>query len=221
MKQEYLNDPLVKALQNVGFNEEEIEQFIANGDAKIEKSKTEKEMDHSEEDEKKNIVNDEKHIKDLEKDKKEDEEDVDNLKHDKKEKMEKGLSYDMLKAIGEGIATGLAKSFDSRFESLEKSLETIGHQTPSFKAADLSSVSFLEKSLESFKDESGKLEVNIVTQRPAAKALIEKALENADDDLMKSIGEDAKSYLMFPEAEIIGENLARYMFEKQNVKFVK
>ena len=70
MKQEYLNDPLVKALQNVGFNEEEIEQFIANGDAKIEKSKTEKEMDHSEEDEKKNIVNDEKHIKDLEKDKK-------------------------------------------------------------------------------------------------------------------------------------------------------
>lgn len=233
MKEEYLNDPIVKSLQAAGFSDEDIEKFIESGDIVIKSKETEDKH------EKENIDNDEKHIENLEDDIEEDEEDIEKNKKKKVEKsdcdeeddddeedvekcdMKKGLSYDMLKAIGEGIAKGLADTLGSRLDSIEKSLEMFGHQAPSFKGADLNSAAYLEKSIQSMKDENNKLTVNIVTQRSVAKALIEKAIENADDALLKSIGEDAKNYLMFPEAETVGENLAMYMYKEQGVKFVK
>lgn len=224
-KEEYKkNDALFKALENAGFSEEEINEFIKNGDINLQKSKDEKEMDHSEEDEKKNIVNDEKHIENLEEDKEEDEEDVEDLEKDKKEKVEKGLSLDILKSYGDllsdAIISKIESNLNARLEKIEKSLEIVSNQTPSFKSVNLSS-SIIEKSLDQFKDDDNKLIVDIIKQRPAAKMLIEKAIENADDNLMKSIGDDAKAFLANPEAESIGEDLAMYMYKQQGVKFVK
>lgn len=217
-KREYKDDPIVKALKVAGFSDEDIDNFIENGD--ILKSKTEEEMTHSEEDEEKNIENDKKHKKDLDRDIKEDEKDVEDLKEDKKEKkeadLEKSLNMDIFKAIGEGMM----KSISDRLTNIEKSLETIGKQTPSFKGADFSNTSILEKSVESQKDENDKITVNIINQRPLAKKLIEKSIESADDDLLKSIGADAKEFLLNPFADTVGENLAMHMY-KEGIKFVK
>ena len=47
MKAEWKNSSIVKALLNGGFDEEYIEKAIENGDIILEKSKTEKEMEHS------------------------------------------------------------------------------------------------------------------------------------------------------------------------------
>ena len=236
MKKEWENSSIVKALLNGGFDEEYIEKAIANGDIVLEKSKTEKEMEDSKEKEEKNIVDDEKHIEDLEDDEKEDEEDVEDLEDDEEEKdlekcdcksnkmekcnsMKKGFDSDFLKSFGNELKEAFKEALEEQIAPLRKSIETIGQQPQPFKSEGLDRASFIEKSFEGMKDNNGKLTVNVATQRPLARKLIEKAIEN--DNLEKSIGDDAIAYLTNPEAETVGEDLARYMYEKQNVKFVR
>lgn len=221
LSKEALEDPIVKSLQEAGFSNETIEEYIENGDIVLKSKETKEEVDEHEE---KNIADDEKHIENLENDKREDEEDIDKCsgkkKSCKKDDVQKGITVDDLKEFGKALADSIVEGLSARFSGIEKSLETFGKQTPSFKGANLNS-SVLEKSLDNYRDENNKLEVNIRTQRSVARSLIEKAIENADDTLMKSIGEDAKNFLMYPEAETVGENLAMYMYKNMNVKFVK
>lgn len=236
MKKEWENSSIVKALLNGGFDEEYIEKAIANGDIVLEKSKTEKEMEDSKKKEEKNIVDDEKHIEDLEDDEEEDEEDVEDLEDDEEEKdlekcgckgdevekcdsLKKGFDTDFLKSFGNELKEAFKEALEEQIAPLRKSIETIGQQPQPFKSEGLDRASFIEKSFENMKDDRGKLTVNIATQRPLARKLIEKAIEN--DSLEKSIGDDAIAYLTNPEAETVGEDLARYMYEKQNVKFVR
>lgn len=221
LNEKELNDPIVKSLMEAGFSEETIRGYIDEGDIVLKSESTEEEKEH----EKENIVDDEKHIENLKNDVKEDKEDLDKCKKScKEDTVEKSITKEDLqefgKSLAESIASAVAESLSGKFSGIEKSLETFGKQTPSFKGADLTG-SVLEKSLDSFKDENDKLEVNIRTQRSVARSLIEKAIENADDTLMKSIGEDAKNFLMYPEAETVGENLAMYMYKNMNIKFVK
>lgn len=233
MKAEWKNSSIVKALLNGGFDEEYIEKAIENGDIILEKSKTEKEMEHSKEDEEKNVVDDEKHIEDLEEDEDEDDDDIEDLDEDieekskkkkkSKEKVEKSFNRDLMKSFGFEMKEAFREAIKEEIEPLRKSIEAIGAQPTPFRSEGLDNATFLQKSINTMKDDNGKITVNIVKQRPLARTLIEKAIDSVQEDefLMKSIGDDAFAYLTNPEAETIGEGLARYMYDSKNVKFVR
>lgn len=141
------------------------------------------------------------------------------VKEDEKETAEK---------IQKSIGDSFAKSINPLFESLQKSIEglredvkALKEQTPSFRSEGLVNLSAIQKSMSFEKDEEGKTEINIVTQRSIASQAISKALDGIkDDEIKKSLESDALAFLMNPEAETVGENLARYMYGK-GVKFVK
>lgn len=223
---EFKDDPLYKALENSGFSAEDIATMVANGDVTFEKSKSVAEMKESEKKEDKNIGNDEKHIDDLKKDEKEDKKDKKDLKEDikeKEDKVEKSFSMDDMKAFGASLAANIVKGMtevmNERFGNIEKSLESFGAQTPSFKGVQTSAV--LEKSMKPEVDEEGKTLLSVIKQRPLVMAAINKAIENAGEELEKSIGDDALIFLADSQAETIGQDLAKFMYEKYNIKFQK
>lgn len=223
---EFKDDPLYKALENSGFSAEDIATMVENGDVTFEKSKSVADMKESEKKEDKNIDNDEKHIDDLKKDEKEDKKDEKDLKEDikeKEDKVEKSFSMDDMKAFGASLAANIVKGMtevmNERFGNIEKSLESFGTQTPSFKGVQTSAV--LEKSMKPEVDEDGKTLLSVTKQRPLVMAAINKAIENAGEELEKSIGDDALIFLADSQAETIGQDLAKFMYEKYNIKFQK
>lgn len=223
---EFKDDPLYKALENSGFSAEDIATMVANGDVTFEKSKSVADMKESEKKEDKNIDNDEKHIDDLKKDEKEDKKDKKDLKEDikeKEDKVEKSFSMDDMKAFGASLAANIVKGMtevmNERFGNIEKSLESFGAQTPSFKGVQTSAV--LEKSMKPEVDEDGKTLLSVTKQRPLVMAAINKAIENEGEELEKSIGDDALIFLADSQAETIGQDLAKFMYEKYNIKFQK
>ena len=70
-------------------------------------------------------------------------------------------------------------------------------------------------------DEDGKTLLSVTKQRPLVMAVINKAIENAGEELEKSIGDDALIFLADSQAETIGQDLAKFMYEKYNIKFQK
>ena len=223
---EFKDDPLYKALENSGFSAEDIATMVANGDVTFEKSKSVAEMKESEKKEDKNIGNDKKHIDDLKKDEKEDEKDKKDLKEDikeKEDKVEKSFSMEDMKAFGASLAAnivkGMTEAMNERFGNIEKSLESFGAQTPSFKGVQTSAV--LEKSMKPEVDEDGKTLLSVTKQRPLVMAAINKAVENAGEELEKSIGDDALAFLADSQAETVGQDLAKFMYEKYNIKLQK
>lgn len=223
---EFKDDPLYKALENSGFSAEDIATMVENGDVTFEKSKSVADMKESEKKEDKNIGNDKKHIDDLKKDEKEDKKDKKDLKEDikeKEDKIEESFSMDDMKTFGASLATSIVKGMtevmNERFGNIEKSLESFGAQTPSFKGVQTSAV--LEKSMKPEVDEDGKTLLSVTKQRPLVMAAINKAVENAGEELEKSIGDDALIFLADSQAETIGQDLAKFMYEKYNIKFQK
>ena len=223
---EFKNDPLYKALENSGFSAEDIASMVERGDVTFEKSKTVAEMKDSEKKEEKNIGNDKKHEDALKGDEKEDKKDVKDLKEDikeKEDKVEKSFSMEDMKTFGASLAANIVKGMtevmNERFGNIEKSLETFGAQTPSFKGIQTSAV--LEKSMKPEVDEEGKTLLSVTKQRPLVTAAINKAIENEGEELEKSIGDDALVFLADTQAETIGKNLAKFMYEKYNIKFHK
>lgn len=223
---EIKNDPLYKALENSGFSAEDIASMVERGDVTFEKSKTVAEMKDSEKKEEKNIGDDKKHEDPLKEDVKEDKKDVKDLKEDikeKEDKVEKSFSMEDMKSFGASLAANIVKGMtevmNERFGNIEKSLETFGAQTPSFKGVQTSAV--LEKSMKPEVDEEGKTLLSVTKQRPLIAAAINKAIENEGEELEKSIGDDALAFLANTEAETIGKDLAKFMYEKYNIKFQK
>lgn len=223
---EFKDDPLYKALENSGFSAEDIATMVENGDVTFEKSKSVADMKESEKKEDKNIDNDKKHIDDLKKDEKEDEKDKKDLKEDikeKEDKVEKSFSMEDMKAFGASLAAnivkGMTEAMNERFGNIEKSLESFGAQTPSFKGVQTSAV--LEKSMKPEVDEDGKTLLSVTKQRPLVMAAINKAVENAGEELEKSIGDDALAFLADSQAETVGQDLAKFMYEKYNIKLQK
>lgn len=223
---EFKNDPLYKALENSGFSAEDITSMVERGDVTFEKSKTVAEMKDSEKKEEKNIGDDKKHEDALKEDAKEDEKDKKDLKEDikeKEDKVEKSFSMEDMKSFGASLAANIVKGMtevmNERFGNIEKSLETFGAQTPSFKGVQTSAV--LEKSMKPEVDEEGKTLLSVTKQRPLIAAAINKAIENEGEELEKSIGDDALAFLANTEAETIGKDLAKFMYEKYNIKFQK
>lgn len=223
---EFKDDPLYKALENSGFSAEDIATMVANGDVTFEKSKSVADMKESEKKEDKNIEDDKKHIDDLKKNEKEDEKDKKDLKEDikeKEDKVEKSFSMDDMKAFGASLAANIVKGMtevmNERFGNIEKSLESFGAQTPSFKGVQTSAV--LEKAMKPEVDEEGKTLLSVTKQRPLVMAAINKAIENAGEELEKSIGDDALVFLANTEADMVGKDLAKFMYEKYNIKLQK
>lgn len=223
---EIKNGPLYKALENSGFSAEDIASMVERGDVTFEKSKTVAEMKDSEKKEEKNIGDDKKHEDALKEDVKEDKKDVKDLKEDikeKEDKVEKSFSMEDMKSFGASLAANIVKGMtevmNERFGNIEKSLETFGAQAPSFKGVQTSAV--LEKSMKLEVDEEGKTLLSVTKQRPLVTAAINKAIENEGEELEKSIGDDALAFLADTQAETIGKNLAKFMYEKYNIKFHK
>lgn len=206
-KENYQDNAIVKALKQAGFDDEYIEKAIADGKITLDEEGNDKETDPSKEKDKMK-------------------KNVDKEKEGCEKELEKSIDSDFLKSFG----NNLLKSFsDSLLESvkgmivpeleeLKKSIAIISQQPQPFKSEGLNGLSFLEKSIK--KDENGKLVVNVISQRSLAKSLIEKELNSMDEDVRKSMSSEALAYLANPEAEIVGESLARYMFDK-GVKFVR
>lgn len=221
MKVEYKNDSIVKSLLDAGFSEDYIEKAIASGDIKIEKSedkaaagdhesetKQEKDIDKLE----KEAVKKEEKVKKDEKDTAEDK-DAEGIK-----KSEDKDKEDMMKSFGSVIAP-LMEGMQRSLDSVNAKLDRIGNTAPSFRSEGLDNLQALEKSMSFSKGEDNKYEVNIVTQRKAATAAIAKAFSN-DDNISKSLQDEAIAFMANPYAESVGEDLARYMYTK-GVKFVK
>lgn len=213
MNEKILKDPTVQLLKSVGFSDDYILKGIESGEIilKSEDAAGAHESETKQEDD----------INKLEKEAVEKEEKVkeEKVKEDEKETAEK---------IQKSIGDSFAKSINPLFESLQKSIEglredvkALKEQTPSFRSEGLVNLSAIQKSMSFEKDEEGKTEINIVTQRSIASQAISKALDGIkDDEIKKSLESDALAFLMNPEAETVGENLARYMYGK-GVKFVK
>lgn len=205
MDEKILKDPTVQLLKSVGFSDDYILKGIESGEI-ILKSEDAAGAHESETKE---------------------EEDINKLEKEAVEKEEKD-EKDTAEKIQKSIEDSFAKSLNPLFESLQKSIEglredvkTLKEQTPSFRSEGLGNLSVIQKSMSFEKDEEGKTEINIVTQRSIASQAISKALDGIkDDEIKKSLESDALAFLMNPEAETVGENLARYMYGK-GVKFVK
>lgn len=194
-KESYQNNAIVKALKQAGFDDEYIEKAIVDGKITLdeeEKTAT-KEVDEVE--------------KNMDKEKEKDEKDL-----------EKSFDSNLLKSFSDSLLASVKEMIVPELEELKKSIAVISQQPQPFKSEGLNGLSFLEKSIK--KDENGKLVVNVVSQRALAKSLIEKELNSMDEDMQKSMSSEALAYLTNPEAEIVGESLARYMFDK-GVKFVR
>ena len=208
-KESYQNNAIVKALKQAGFDDEYIEKAIADGKITLDEEGNDKETDPSKEKEK-------------DKTKK----NVDKEKEGCEKELEKSINSDLLKSFGDNLLKSFSDSLLEsvkgmivpELEELKKSIAIISQQPQPFKSEGLNGLSFLEKSIK--KDENGKLVVNIISQRSLAKSLIEKELNSMDEDVRKSMSNEALAYLANPEAEIVGESLARYMFDK-GVKFVR
>lgn len=217
MDEKYLNDPIVSLMKSMGFSDEYI---IAN--VKIEKSENGAAAgDHeSETKEEKEAVKDEEKVK-------EDEKNTAKDKDAEGEKVEKSDKEDIMKSLGSVFAP-LMENFQKSIDKFQETVDGINDKldkmsgvTPMFRSEGLNNMTAIQKSFEERKDEAGKYEVNVVKDRPMAVKLIEKSLEEAPEDIAKSLESDALAYLINPDAETVGENLARYMYEKNGVKFVK
>lgn len=195
-KESYQNNAIVKALKQAGFDDEYIEKAIADGKITLdeeEKTATAKEVDEVEKN-------------------------MDKEKEGDKKDLEKSFDSNFLKSFSDSLLESVREMIVPELEELKKSIAVISQQPQPFKSEGLNNLSFLEKSIK--KDENGKLVVNVVSQRALAKSLIEKELNSMDEDMQKSMSSEALAYLANPEAEIVGESLARYMFDK-GVKFVR
>lgn len=214
MDEKYLNDPIVSLMKSMGFSDEYI---MAN--VKIEKSENGAAAgDHESE------TKEEKDINKLEK---EDEKNTAEDKNAESEKVEKSDKEDIMKSLGSVFAP-LMENFQKSIDKFQETVDGINDKldkmsgvTPMFRSEGLNNMTAIQKSFEERKDEAGKYEVNVVKDRPMAVKLIEKSLEEAPESIAKSLESDALAYLINPDAETVGENLARYMYEKNGVKFVK
>lgn len=215
MKKEYLDNKIVKSLLDANFSEEYIEKAIANGDIKIEKSEDKAARgDHESE------TKEEEDIDKLEK------EAVDKEKNTAEDKnaegeMMKSMESMIMKSVG-SIFTPIIERMAESLDNLSAKMDKFGQEAPKFRSEGLDNMSAIQKSMTFEKDDNGKIELNIINQRPMVAKMIEKALTNeSDDSIRKSLEADALNYMTNPYAETIGEELARYMYTKNGIKFVK
>lgn len=218
MDEKVLKDPTVQLLKSVGFSDDYIEKAIASGEIILKSENVAATGDHESE------TKEEKDIDKLEKEAVEKEEKV---KDDEKDTAEDKNAEGLQKSIEEtftksfGVIVPLFEGIQKSIEGLKEEVSSLKNQTPAFRSEGLNNLSAIQKSMSLEKDEKGRTEINIITQRAIASQAISKALDGVKDDaIKKSLESDALAFMMNPEAEMVGEDLARYMYGK-GIKFVK
>lgn len=218
MDEKVLKDPTVQLLKSVGFSDAYIEKAIASGEIILKSENASAAGDHESE------TKEEKDIDKLEKEAVEKEEKV---KDDEKDTAEDKNAEGLQKSIEEtftksfGVIVPLFEGLQKSIEGLKEEVSSLKNQTPTFRSEGLNNLSAIQKSMSLEKDEEGRTEINIITQRAIASQAISKALDGVKDDaIKKSLESDALAFMMNPEAEMVGEDLARYMYGK-GIKFVK
>lgn len=218
MDEKVLKDPTVQLLKSVGFSDDYIEKAIASGEIILKSENAAAAGDHESE------TKEEKDIDKLEKEAVEKEEKV---KDDEKDTAEDENAEGLQKSIEEtftksfGVIVPLFEGLQKSIEGLKEEVSSLKNQTPAFRSEGLNNLSAIQKSMSLEKDEEGRTEINIITQRAIASQAISKALDGVKDDaIKKSLESDALAFMMNPEAETVGEDLARYMYGK-GIKFVK
>lgn len=218
MDEKVLKDPTVQLLKSVGFSDDYIEKAIASGEIILKSENAAAAGDHESE------TKEEKDIDKLEKEAVEKEEKV---KDDEKDTAEDKNAEGLQKSIEEtftksfGVIVPLFEGLQKSIEGLKEEVSFLKNQTPTFRSEGLNNLSAIQKSMSLEKDEEGRAEINIITQRAIASQAISKALDGVKDDaIKKSLESDALAFMMNPEAEMVGEDLARYMYGK-GIKFVK
>lgn len=216
--EEYKDNAIVKSMLAMGFTEDYIAKSIEKGDIKIEKSESIEAGDHESE------TKEEKDIDKLENEAVEKEEKV---KEDEKNTAEDKDAEGIKKAVEEtfaksmGVFAPIMEKMADAIDSLSERIDKIGGQTLEFRSKGLESLSTIQKSVELTKDESGKYEMNIISQRPMVAKAIESAYDKMSDELKKSMEGDMLAFLTNPEAETVGQGLAQYMYDKCNIKLCK
>lgn len=216
--EEYKDNAIVKSMLAMGFTEDYIVKSIEKGDIKIEKSESVEAGDHESE------TKEEKDIDKLENEAVEKEEKV---KEDEKNTAEDKDAEGIKKAVEEtfaksmGVFAPIMEKMADAIDSLSERIDKIGGQAPEFRSKGLESLSTIQKSVELTKDESGKYEMNIISQRPMVAKAIESAYDKMSDELKKSMEGDMLAFLTNPEAETVGQGLAQYMYDKCNIKLCK
>lgn len=216
--EEYKDNAIVKSMLAMGFTEDYIAKSIEKGDIKIEKSESVEAGDHESE------TKEEKDIDKLENEAVEKEEKV---KEDEKNTAEDKDAEGIKKAVEEtfaksmGVFAPIMEKMADAIDSLSERIDKIGGQAPEFRSKGLESLSTIQKSVELTKDESGKYEMNIISQRPMVAKAIESAYDKMSDELKKSMEGDMLAFLTNPEAETVGQGLAQYMYDKCNIKLCK
>ena len=216
--EEYKDNAIVKSMLAMGFTEDYIAKSIEKGDIKIEKSESVEAGDHESE------TKEEKDIDKLENEVVEKEEKV---KEDEKNTAEDKDAEGIKKAVEEtfaksmGVFAPIMEKMADAIDSLSERIDKIGGQAPEFRSKGLESLSTIQKSVELIKDESGKYEMNIISQRPMVAKAIESAYDKMSDELKKSMEGDMLAFLTNPEAETVGQGLAQYMYDKCNIKLCK
>lgn len=218
MDEKVLKDPTVQLLKSVGFSDDYIEKAIASGEIILKSENAAAAGDHESE------TKEEKDIDKLEKEAVEKEEKV---KDDEKDTAEDKNAEGLQKSIEEtftksfGVIVPLFEGLQKSIEGLKEEVSSLKNQTPTFRSEGLNNLSAIQKSMSLEKDEEDRTEINIITQRAIASQAISKALDGVKDDaIKKSLESDALAFMMNPEAEMVGEDLARYMYGK-GIKFVK
>lgn len=218
MDEKVLKDPTVQLLKSVGFSDDYIEKAIASGEIILKSENAAAARDHESE------TKEEKDIDKLEKEAVEKEEKV---KDDEKDTAEDKNAEGLQKSIEEtftksfGVIVPLFEGLQKSIEGLKEEVSSLKNQTPAFRSEGLNNLSAIQKSMSLEKDKEGRTEINIITQRAIASQAISKALDGVKDDaIKKSLESDALAFMMNPEAETVGEDLARYMYGK-GIKFVK
>lgn len=216
--EEYKDNAIVKSMLAMGFTEDYIAKSVEKGDIKIEKSESVEAGDHESE------TKEEKDIDKLENEAVEKEEKV---KEDEKNTAEDKDAEGIKKAVEEtfaksmGVFAPIMEKMADAIDSLSERIDKIGGQAPEFRSKGLESLSTIQKSVELTKDESGKYEMNIISQRPMVAKAIESAYDKMSDELKKSMEGDMLAFLTNPEAETVGQGLAQYMYDKCNIKLCK
>lgn len=218
MDEKVLKDPTVQLLKSVGFSDDYIEKAIASGEIILKSENAAAAGDHESET---------KEEKDIDKLKKEAVEKEEKVKDDEKDTAEDKNAEGLQKSIEEtftksfGVIVPLFEGLQKSIEGLKEEVSSLKNQTPTFRSEGLNNLSAIQKSMSLEKDEEGRTEINIITQRAIASQAISKALDGVKDDaIKKSLESDALAFMMNPEAEMVGEDLARYMYGK-GIKFVK
>lgn len=218
MDEKVLKDPTVQLLKSVGFSDDYIEKAIASGEIILKSENAAAAGDHeSETKEEKDIDKLEKEAVEKEEKAKDDEKDT--AEDENAEGLQKSIEETFTKSFG--VIVPLFEGLQKSIEGLKEEVSSLKNQTPAFRSEGLNNLSAIQKSMSLEKDEEGRTEINIITQRAIASQAISKALDGVKDDaIKKSLESDALAFMMNPEAETVGEDLARYMYGK-GIKFVK